>query len=283
MARACSKNHSRLRSFAAAAFAALAASGVASAFTAVEHFDYAAGTDIQGQSGGTGWTGVWTTDTDGTYVATSPGLTYPGISSSGNMALITPAANVAATSTIYRDIAQSFSNGVFYVGFMAMRTVTNDISRYFGLALFDGGTERILIGQGSGYGDWTINQIFGVGTLHSGVSAQSNAYLLAKFELSAIGAETVTFWVNPDFSQTEALNTPVGGTSYTTTNDLGTITRIRIGGGGPSGGQVASPHWLDEITISTLSPFAIPEPSVIALLAAAASLAATASVLRRRR
>jgi len=264
----------------------LAAAAGAWGYTAQEHFNYPNGTDIQGQSGGTGWTNVWTSDADGTYVVTNLSMTYPGITSSGGSAIITPAAINPATSTIYRQLEQPFTNNdVFCVGFIAQKTITNEFSRYFGVALF-GTTERTLIGQQSGYANWTINQVVtgtGTNTLDSGLSSQIESYLLLKVAMNSSGAETVTFWVNPNFSLMEAQNTPIGGTSYLTTTDIVSITRIRIGGGGFSDPLVASPHRLDEILLTTNTPFNIPEPSSVALvLAGVAVIAATLAARSRR-
>lgn len=260
--------------------ALLAVGASASAFTANEPFEYATGVSMAGQNGGSGWSNAWSTIPAGstTIVATAPGLTYPGILASSNKMEVTPAPTGNATMT--RDLLQPFtSNDVFYVGFIAEKTSTNEFSRYFGLALFGitnaGGAvlERALIGQGSGFSNWGVSHVVtgtGTNTLDTGISSTDQSYLLAKIELNPdpTGFETITFWIDPDLSLTEAQNTPVGGTSFLTDNDFGTITRIRIGGGGTGGTPTlpASAHWMDEIMLTTDTPFAIPEPSLFVLL-----------------
>lgn len=250
------------------------------AFTALEQFEYPTGTSIATQNGGSGWSNAWSTIPAGstTLVSSAPGLSYPGISASSNKMEMLPAAS--GNSTMTRDLAQPFtSNDVFYVGFIAEKTSTNEFSRYFGLALFgitNGAStpsERMLIGQGSGIPNWSVNHIqtgTGTNTLDSGISSQDQSYILAKFQLNPdpAGYDTVTFWVNPDLSLTEEANSPVGGSAFLADQDLGDITRIRIGGGGTGGTPTlpASAHWMDEILITTETPFVIPEPSLLALL-----------------
>lgn len=134
--------------------------------------------------------------------------------------------------------------------------------RYFGLALFSASTERMLLGQGSGFTNWTINHVNGItnaaytNILVSPFNSTTAALLLLKLELRD-GPERVTFWVNPDLSRAEDVSTAVGGQSYLTDNDFGTITRVRAGGGGYSATAGGNPtdHYLDEISISPLSPF----------------------------
>lgn len=226
--------------------------------TAVEHFDYGDGMNIEGQTGGTGWTGGWSSDSDGTFTASTPGLSYPGVDASGNLAVIAPG---SATSTYYRDLSATLSDGdIVYVGFLGQKTVADDDTRYFGVALFEGSSEKILVGQGSGFANWTVNKLNSVyslptETLESATSSQDEAYVLARIDLRP-GVETVTYWVNPDFSKSELENTAVGGTSYVTEADYGTVSRVRVGGGGTSTSQAASTHLLDELLITTDSPFA---------------------------
>jgi len=238
-------------------------------YTAVEHFDYPAGTIITNQAGGSGFTGVWSKDDDGSFVVTNLSLTYPGVDTAGNSAVLTPVVPSATASwTIFRSLQQGLSNGVYYIGCLSQKLGADERSRYFGVSLFTNGVEMALIGQGSTYANWTVNRVVvpvdGGGTtntLESNVSSTTRSYLLIKLEINPDpdATETVTFWVNPDFSLIEAQNTPVGGTSFPTDRDFGIINRIRIGGGGYSDPFQPSPHLLDEILITTTSPFASPE------------------------
>lgn len=247
-----------------AATVLLAATSVAWGYTASEPFAYAPGTIITNQTGGSGFSSAWTGDADGSFVVTNLSLTYPGINASGYSALLTPV--TTATWTIFRNLTQGLSNGVFYVGFLAQKLSANVPSRYFGVALFTNDVEMMLIGQGSGFSNWTANRVVvpleGGGTtntLESSVSSTTFSYLLVKLEINPVGNETVTFWVNPDLSLIEQQNTPVGGGSFPTDRDFGVINRIRIGGGGYSAPLEPSPHLLDEILITTNSPFAGPD------------------------
>ena len=98
----------------------------------------------------------------------------------------------------------------------------------------------------------------------STVDSSALALLVLKLELFDVdavntnGVERMTLWVNPDLSQPENLATAVNGTNYVTDRDFVQIDRVRIGGGGYSATAGGDPteHYLDEIVISSVSPFA---------------------------
>ena len=157
-------------------------------YTAVEHFDYPPGTIVTNQAGGSGFTGVWSGDPDGSFVVTNLNLTYPGVDTAGNSALLSPV--TASTWTYFRSLEQGLSNGVYYIGFLAQKISANEPSRYFGLGLFTNGVEMALIGQGSGFANWNVNRVVvpvgGGGTtntLESSVSSTTFSYLLLKLEI----------------------------------------------------------------------------------------------------
>jgi hypothetical protein len=232
--------------------------------TVTESFDYPDSTDILAQSGGTGWTNAWTTfGGNGSITTVNGSLSYPGINSSGGKLYFVNPNDTAATTTVeYRQLASPIITGTTTY-FRLLAQNLNGGHRYFGLSTFDGpSTERILIGQGSTYGTWTVNRVvvtnaLGTNTLVSTVSSSEPALLVAKLEMLD-GPERVTFWVNPDLSKPEDVSTAVGGQSYLTTVDYNQISSVRIGGGGysASAGGNATEHYLDEISISPISPFA---------------------------
>jgi hypothetical protein len=51
---------------------------------AVDDFAYIAGNPLNGQNGGTGWAGAWTSLTPGLFTISTPGLTFPGVVTTGN-------------------------------------------------------------------------------------------------------------------------------------------------------------------------------------------------------
>lgn len=245
-------------------FALLAAVAGLRGASSVESFDYPDGATVVGQTGGTGWVGPWTAPSGpGTILIESGSLTYPGIVSSGGKMHLTGVAGSTVSVTSFRTNAAPLTNGTHYLRFMAQNL--NGSYRYFGVALLNGSTEMMLVGQGSGHGSWTANRITNApnntNILISAVASTSPALLVLKLELRD-GLERVTFWVNPDLSQPENPATAVGGGAFETDRDFGQITRIRIGGGGYSataGGETTE-HYLDEIRLDTVSPFTLPPP-----------------------
>ncbi|MCC6680470.1 MAG: hypothetical protein IT445_06155 [Phycisphaeraceae bacterium] len=249
---------------AGAAFcASLAASG-ALAVTISESFEYDDGLAIQGLGGGTGWaeSSTWMhpqwTFGAGSNVVGSPSLTYPGVTSVGGKAVFS-----LATTSAYpmRLMGTSFSDGnTFYLGFLAQKTVADDNTRWMSVALLEnvnlGVLDKAWIGSGTGMANFNA-WLGGTTFVDSGVNTQNLTYILAKVELLS-GTEKVTFWTNPDLSAGEYAGSAVGGTSHDTAADWGTIGAIRIGGSGPSGGRAGASHVLDELMVTTDSPFAHP-------------------------
>lgn len=244
--------------------AALAAALVqANAVTSLEDFNYAAGSDVAAQAGGVGWAIPWATKAgDGTIVTESGSLTYPGIVSTGEKMHCTGISGTGKTTTTYRDLESALTNGTHYIRYLAQNL--NEGRRYFGLGLFNNTSERALLGQGSTYESWTLNHVIFTNAsytniLVSPVDSSAIALLVLKLELLD-GPERVTFWVNPDLSKPEDVSTAVGGVSYLTDYDYGKISRLRIGSGGYSATAGGDPteHYMDEISVSPVTPFAPP-------------------------
>ena len=200
----------------------------AHADTAYESFDYTAGSKLIGQNGGSGWGGAWVTITGATTnsVISAGSMTYSGITSSGNKMAAVASGN--GDSRARRVLATGYNSGVVY--FSALMQNLNSGPRYCGLSLYTGTSEKMMMGQGSGFANWTINRVLTNGvatTLQSDVSSANLSLLVLKVEFNASSVnstfEQLTFWVNPDLSQPEDVTTAVGAQSYSTDRDFATI------------------------------------------------------------
>ncbi len=182
----------------------------------------------------------------------------PGIVPAGNKMISVDSGN--GDSRALRTLAAGYNSGTLYCSVLAHNL--NSSPRYLGLSLYDNSGEKMLLGQGSGYTSWTINRVLTNGvatTIQSGVSSSDMALLVLKVEFNASTVdsnfEQVTFWVNPDLSQPESVTTAINAQSYSTDRDFGTITRVRIGAGTYDPTPLV---YIDEVRISTVSPFAPP-------------------------
>jgi len=197
------------------------------AIDAIEHFDYVDGA-LAGQNGGTGWNGAWFHDTS--YNAT--------INVAGGKLDFASAGTDASTSDIFRYPAAPISNKTAYIS-VRMKNKNGGL-RYFGIKPFSG--KAMLIGSGSTRTNWTVdNVVNGTNTiLVSSVPNTTESLLVFKVEFDAASNgvnEMVTFWVNPTESVPVWLldaADAVGGQSYETTGDYGSISRLRVVAGGYS-------------------------------------------------
>jgi len=241
----------------------------AQAATIVERFEYGVGEGIATQNGGLGWQNAWSNQAgNGTMLIEEFSLIAPGVATAGGKLHFTGIPATGTSTNVFRNFTAPWATGdTYYISIVAQNL--NDGQRFFGLALFNT-TEQMLIGQGSTFTNWTVNHIADFPltnfTLDSGVDSSAVAHLLVKLEMLT-GPERVTFWVNPNLSQPEDPSTAIGGSSFLTDVDFNTITRVRLGGGGFSATAGGDPteHFVDEIRMSTDTPF-VPEPSSAALL-----------------
>ena len=223
---------------------------------ALESFDYANGA-LAGQNGGTGWADAWWHDAN--YNATVN--TYDK-----KMDFYT-AGTSAQTSDIYRNLADPFSSGTVYMSMRAQNQ--NGGLRYFGVKPFS--SSGMLFGSGSTIINWSIDKVMtnGVKTVvESSVSTLTESLLVLKvdFDASAGGVnEMVTFWVNPNESipvwQLDVADS-VGGQSYESSENYGSLTRLRVVTGGNSTSYIPgfTNFTMDDISI-------IPEPATFGLFA----------------
>jgi hypothetical protein len=234
-------------------------------------FDYAAASDVTGQSGGTGsWVGnAWST---GASVVTatigSPGLTYgTGLGTltvAGNLADSTVAGTTASINFRSTGLINS---GDVWISYLAKAENAAALAQFFGLGTYNGGTvaaNSVLTIQklGDGSNEWGL-----VGNLAS-LSADDSTdivvtpgqtYLLVTQLSFSGGGDTANMYVNPalDANPPALPDAVVTGPSGSLTFD-----RIRVA-------SAQSLDWqFDEIRIGTafsdVVPFvAVPEASAI--------------------
>jgi hypothetical protein len=182
-----------------------------------EHFDYSAGAPLNGQNGGTGFTGAWIEGGDAGDLDTIAlgTLTYPLYVGSGNSGVENFGPNTDNNSTPFRDVAtiagaQGGPNNPLYVSFLMKKLsgvpeAPSAAEDFFGLALYGPpGQDALFIGDSSE----SVN--FGLGTAGSpslpgetsskAVTIGDTALLLVKIDFSG-NTDTFSLYVNPDLSQ----------------------------------------------------------------------------------
>ncbi|WP_432799418.1 PEP-CTERM sorting domain-containing protein [Poriferisphaera sp. WC338] len=235
----------------------------------LESFDYTDTATLDGQgAAGSGWAGAWSQGGGATTTATiaSLGLTHPNVSSAGNKAVITP---TGSSTFLTRSLSDTYGadGTTTYISFLGERlNDANTTTRFFGLKLA-GSSNGLLIGQKSFGSKWGI--VAGSTSVDSTVDTLDAALIVVRLDAVA-GADTLTLWVNPDLSLTEASNTPA---AQITTVDIGTFNSVRL-----DASETAIPgadYEIDEISISNEgSPFVVPEPASLMLLGLAMPLLA---------
>lgn len=181
-----------------------------------EGFDYTdgAGADLlDGASGGTGWTSdwAWTYLAGSSLEVSSPGLTYPGLSASGNKASWYQRSGGNQISEASRSLTPSVT-GVHY-----FQILTSGISNAGGssgggtprIGFFEGGVAQAALG-GNGVGDATKMSLLN-GDLNSqlivGSAALSSSSLLTILRIDH-DAGVTSMWTNPDMSTFDYADPP---------------------------------------------------------------------------
>lgn len=239
--------------------------------------DYTVGAIVPQTPTRTGFAGAWSNLSN--LTGTTPNAV--AVNAAGQEEVTTlGAVAYRALATPLTDVA----GNTYYIRFdIANTSADNTAQRFFGLALFTGTSERMLIGSGSGLTTFSIG-----GVTAPAVSTTDNrtaSTLLVKLVFNGPGtAETASFFVNPDFNQAEnsPANTAAKVGDFTTTFDNVDINRIRIGGGIGNASQAFVPHVIDNFSIfqstsPTDTPF-VPEPASLTVL----GIAAFVGLTRRR-
>lgn len=231
---------------------------------AYEGFDYDTGT-LAGQDGGDGFSGAWgPVSAAGTINVVAPGLEAGDLPTTGNAVYLNP---TSGTTTSLRSLTDAFGadGTTTYISFVAHQEVGN---RFFGLALFNNGAERLLIGSSSNP-NWGITTPSGLGghTAFSstGKIADDPVLLVLRID-SVVGNDTLRLYVLPEPTENE----PVSASATMTAHNLGSINQLRLGAGFADAGNPTSKGSIDEIRIATTweDALAIPEPASLGLLLA---------------
>jgi len=250
----------------------LVASPAHAALIAYEGFDYASGTGIIGQSGGTGWAAgsSWSGyDPSVTWpgVVTSSGLSYGSLAIQGNAltTATTPGPMLSSSAIYWRNLPQFGQEGTtLYVSFL-FRPETG-YGYYGGVNLTDDYGRGIYVGKSGadGYNNYGLEGPLGVIDSSSvPVTAGVTAFIVLKAQFLA-GSDIYSIFVNPALDGSESAapsaiktnfdpvpGSPLVGTTFLFNNyGYYTIDEIRVG-----------------TTYADVMPTAIPEPASLSLLA----------------
>jgi len=252
----------------AAGVAIVGAAEARAALTVYDSFSYGPG-PVAGQNGGfTGFAGGYT----GAGNVTEPGLTYPGVYSTGNK-FTTAGSNGGAFRTLLDPIDPN-NGGTIFVGFL-ISLAQVEPADYGGISFFSGGTstEELFLGRPSlqNYG-YRAPGAIGNDDIGGG-PAPSTATTLLVYRLTFTAAgDRIDAYYNPD-PRAPLPATPGNTSDIPDSAFPAAFTSIRL----QSGTQARSFNF-DEFRIGTTFADVVPEPSAAGLLAAAA-----AAGLRRRR
>jgi hypothetical protein len=221
---------------------------------AYEPFSYAASSTLDTQAGGSGFSGGWSSST-GTATVATPGLTYSGLTTSGNRvtttvsnttysrSLLTTLGSVTGTyyfSVILRPDNSNNSNGAEFA------VVGSTASLYMGKPTTGNNYVLDTVGNGGG----------GSQSVSSTVATSGTAVLMVlRADLVAGGADSFKLYLNPSL-----LAEPGSADASKSSYDVGNITGVQFTGNiGFS---------LDEIRVGTSYADVVPEPGTYAAGAA---------------
>ena len=249
----------------------LAASPAHAALIAYEGFDYASGTDILGQSGGTGWAAgsSWSGyDPSVTWpgVVSSSGLSYGSLAIQGNAltTATTPGPKLSSSAIYWRNLPQFGQEGTtLYVSFL-FRPETG-YGYYGGVNLTDDIGRGIYVGKSGavGYNNYGLEGPLGVIDSSSvPVTAGETVFIVLKAQFLA-GNDIYSIFINPALDGAESAAVPSAvKTNFDPANPLfGTTFQFNNYGY----------YTIDEIRVGTtyadVMPTAVPEPTSLSLFA----------------
>lgn len=249
--------------------------------------DLTAGT-INGQAGGTGFTGNWTGSTGGTVFAGDLSSANYNEPQTGTALRYRNANSTGLRQNFRTPTASTLTNTVWF-SFLAMAETTGDraglsINAATGTPFADPGTVYAYF-----TGD-TLNYSFGTGTANTLAAAAplaSTALVVGKLTISSSGADGIQLWVNPDLIANPDITTITPVYSSNAVDFLSSITTLgavaaRRDTGTSGGGDVDSIRFSDGGGNSAQAYYdvtGIPEPSSLLCITSLAGIA----LLRRPR
>lgn len=286
----------------------LMAAGTAGTASAVlysyEPFDYTVGSDVLGQNGGVGWSAAWRENSAGSVPAGSftvqlGSLFGPaGLPTQGNSAIMTGQFGTLQPARDFAEVAGTAGTELWY-SYIGQRqggtgggTATNPYMRGVNAGLFDSThptrAERVGVGNSSNAAnnEWSIiPEGSGAARVGSGIPFSDMAWQVLKIEFlgDSTTPDNAYLWLNPDPSLPEpsiasAVASSVGQF------DFSNVDFLRPFIGGQNGAIDYGVMVIDEIRLgsdwASMSATAVPEPSSLATLGAAA--AAAVALARRR-
>jgi hypothetical protein len=278
------KNHTSIILFASSALAALTlATPVAAGLVVYEGFDYPTGSALAGQNGGTGFAGAWGSSA-GLHQIQAPGLNYMGQPAVGGRLYLDATPGQVG---IFRDFsaARGADGTTTWMSLISQRTGPtggtfgpNSSASYLrplNFALFEAGTERLALGEGTRNSGISLpdTDVWGLvvgGNVNNTATSWTTAPLaneslaLVRIDHGVGNVDTAYMWINPDITAEPDIATAMA----MATGNFG-FNRIRpfAGNASAQSGNIAAQGYFDEFRVGdSWSAVIVPEPAPMALM-----------------
>lgn len=235
----------------------------------IEQGAYTNGLALSGQNGGVGWSGAWSTSGAGTWMVqtnySDSGTDTPMMpimdgypATSANRMKITGLAN-NDTAFASRSFTRQTSGQIYVAALMSFRYFGGGgaTDRYFGISLFDGGSEKAFVGRaGAGNvlaidstGSGKTSSAYVLNGTESGAGGNTGrVYLvIAKYDFSANKVYAKAYYRTDTVPGTEPGTWDIDNTPSSAISGIDTI---RIGGGGYNTANIGA-MWFDEVRVAT--------------------------------
>jgi len=221
---------------------------------------------LYGQSGGIGWLSSWS---DQGY-ASSPNVIQSSLSTVNTVASTIPFVEYPLNNTMgeinileaRRNLSSAVSSGTVYLYALvsaggASGGNFSTANSYGGIGLYNGTTEKFLIGQrwqAANWGATASGSLNGAGADSStAIGTFTTTLLCARIDFVT---RNLTLWVNPNFSQTESCSTSSASFNFGSNDASFNVVRLRAGNA--NNGNM----WqFDNVHLTTVSPFAASGPT----------------------